>query len=178
MDARFVRLAALSAVALTFAITATPAAGHAQSTRGASAAPRNARARRAVATKQVAAVSDSTPRRAVAVAVSAPVDFSHLVAAMAASRDNSNRFARSPNLRPDQIALVDVRNLLKRGDEQSALETALGQHERDITAMRATLQSSYVLRDLLYARQLAMSQVIAVDFAPDGRAGTVFYRPE
>ena len=121
-------------------------------------------------------LADSSTSRAKAGAA-ASVSFAMMMSAMKALPDRSSRVVRTRGLRSDQITLVDVRNLMRYTDDQKNFERALAQYERQIIAMRSTLQGSLVLRDLLYERQLTMSQVVAVDAGPDGRA-TVFYLPE
>lgn len=122
------------------------------------------------------AAADSTMPRGKAVA-SASVTYAQLSAAMGALPEQSNRLVRLRGLRPEHITLIDVRNLFRYTDEQKSYEQALMQHDRDITEMRSTLQGSVILRDLLYDRQLKMSQVIGVQTTSDGRA-IVFYQPE
>ena len=124
----------------------------------------------------MASSADSTMPRGKAVAAGS-VSYGQLSAAMASLADQSNRFVRVRGLRPEHITLVDIRNLFRYTDEQKSYEQALMQHDRQITDMRSTLQNSLVLRDLLYDRQLMMSQVVAVQTTADGRA-IVFYQPE
>ncbi|HYW29953.1 MAG TPA: hypothetical protein VE869_00505 [Gemmatimonas sp.] len=89
----------------------------------------------------------------------------------------TEQFVRIPSLRAERITLVDVRNLFRETNQQKEFETVVANRARQITAMRSTLQNSIVLRDLLFERQLKMSQVVAVDPQADGSA-TVFYIPE
>lgn len=124
----------------------------------------------------MASNTDSTAPRAKG-AASASVSFANMMSAMGSLSDRSNRLVRTRGLRAEQITLVDVRNLFRYTDDQKNFEKALSQYERQINAMRSALQASLVLRDVLYDRQLTMTQVVAVDVAQDGRA-TVFYLPE
>lgn len=103
--------------------------------------------------------------------------FGRLLAALGTLDTNATRFVNISGLTVDQITLLDVRTLLQ-GNNQVALDAALSRHERELTSMRNTLQNSMVLRDLLSSKQIPMTQVLAVDVAPDGKRATVFYRPE
>lgn len=109
--------------------------------------------------------------------VDATAQFGRLIAALSTIDVNTARFTGITGLKPEQITLVDVRNLL-RGDNQQALEQALGKSEAQLTGMRNALQNSMVLRDLLVAKDMPMAQVIAVDVSADGSSATVFYRPQ
>lgn len=110
-------------------------------------------------------------------AVDTRVQFGKLLAALGALDTNATRFVNISGLSAEQIVLVDVRSLLQ-GNNQVALDAALSRHERELTSMRNTLQNSMVLRDLLSSKQIPMTQVLAVDVAPDGKSTTVFYRPQ
>ena len=136
-------------------------------------------ARRGKATSSgtmLASAPDSTRSRVKAVPA-ASVTYARLRAAMGALNDGTGRFVRTRGMRAEHITLVDVRNLFRYTDDQKSYERALTEFDRSIVDMRSTLQSSLVLRDLLYDRQLKMSQVVGVDLTPDGRA-IVFYQPE
>ena len=119
---------------------------------------------------------DSTRTRVKAVPATS-VTYARLRSAMGALSDGTGRFVRTRGMRAEHITLVDVRNLFRYTDDQKSYERALMESDRSIVDMRSTLQSSLVLRDLLYDRQLKMSQVVGVDLTPDGRA-VVFYQPE
>jgi hypothetical protein len=147
------------------AVVSIPSAVHAQAAR-----------RVSVADPSLSASTDSTAPRTKASAA-ASVSFANMMSAMSALPDRSTRLVRIRGLKQEHITLVDVRNLFRYTDDQKNFEKALNQYERPLTAMRSTLQGSLVLRDLLYERQLSMSQVVAVDVTPEGRA-TVFYHPE
>ena len=134
------------------------------------------KAKRASSDKLLASATDSAMVKGKPVAA-ASVTYAQLRTAMGALPDQSNRFVRTRGLRREHITLVDVRNLFRYSDDQKNFEHALMQFDRQITEMRSTLQSSIVLRDLLYERQLKMSQVIGVESMPDGRA-IVYYQPE
>jgi hypothetical protein len=153
------------AMSVLAAVSALPVLVHAQSAR-----------RVAVSDPVLSANADSTAPRTKASAA-ASVSFANMMSAMSALPDRSARLVRVRGLKPEHITLVDVRNLFRYTDDQKNFEKALSQYERQVTAMRSTLQGSLVLRDLLYERQLSMTQVMAVDVTPDGRA-TVFYLPE
>lgn len=140
-----------------------------------SASAQSAR-RSAMATKVVAERADST-RPLVAAAKVTPA-LPRLAAAMNTLPVHAGKFVRIPLQRPESITLVDVRNLFRYSDDQKWFEEAIALHERDITAMRSTLQGSLTLRDLLYGRQLSMQQVVAVEVSADGRMGTVYFRPD
>ena len=155
-----VRKAAIAVVALVV-VAATNAA--AQGAR-----------RTVLATKTVAERTDSLRPVAGKLTPALP----RLAAAMSALPYNAGKFVRIPLQRPEHITLVDVRNVFRYSDDQKSFEEAIALHARDITAMRSTLQGSLALRDLLYDRQLSMQQVIAVVVSPDGRSGTVYFRPE
>ncbi|MES2524443.1 MAG: hypothetical protein V4617_17220 [Gemmatimonadota bacterium] len=103
--------------------------------------------------------------------------YTQLSAALGALPARTEQFVRIPSLRAERITLVDVRNLFRETSQQKEFETSIADRARQITAMRSTLQNSLVLRDLLFDRQLKMSQVVAVDPQPDGSA-VVFYVPE
>lgn len=103
--------------------------------------------------------------------------FGRLIAAINNTDVNGRRFLAISGLRPEQIVLVDARNLL-RGDSQKALDEALGRRENQIASLRNDLQNSMILRDLLVTRDVPMSQVVAVDVSPDGSTATVYYRPQ
>ncbi len=103
-------------------------------------------------------------------------NFGQLMTALTMLDTNTKRFTDISGLSAENIMLVDVRNILQ-GDNQQALDLAVGKSERQITAMRAGLQNSTVLRDLLVSRQIPMSQVVAVDVSADGKRATVFYLP-
>jgi hypothetical protein len=109
--------------------------------------------------------------------VDTAAQFGQLLASLNTLDTNTARFNAITGLTPEHITLVDVRNLLQ-GENQVALDNALGRNERQITTMRSDLQSSTVLRDLLVARSIPMSQIIAVDVAPDATKATVYYRPQ
>ena len=135
-----------------------------------------ARAKTSHSDKLVASGADSAVTKSKPVS-SSSLTYAQLRAAMSSLPDQSNRFVRLRGLRPEQITLVDVRNLFRYSDDQKNYEQALMEFDRNITNMRSTLQGSIVLRDLLYERQLKMSQVIGVETTADGRA-IVFYQPE
>lgn len=160
-----IKLPAVFALAALAAVATHPVPAGAQAAK-----------RVSVAEPVLAANADSTAPRPKASAAAA-ASFANMMSAMAAPADRSNRIVRTRGLRAEQITLVDVRNLFRYTDDQKNFEKALSQYERQLTAMRSTLQGSLVLRDLLYERQLTMSQVVAVDMTADGRA-TVFYLPE
>lgn len=159
--------AVAAALATAFATVGAASLAAQSASRSSSIASRMANARsdslRAAPARTVAAPTPAMPR---------------LTAAMSALNANAARFIRIPEARPELVTLVDVRNVFKYSDDQKWYEEAIAKHERDITAMRATLQGSMVLRDMLYQRQLTMQHVVAVEVAPDGRSGTVYFRPE
>ena len=130
----------------------------------------------APSSKLVASAADSTVAKAKPVSASS-LTYAQLRAAMSTLSDQSSRFVRLRGLRPEHVTLVDVRNLFRHSDDQRNYEQALMEFERSITSMRAALQESLVLRDLLNDRQLKMSQVIGVETTAGGRA-IVFYQPE
>lgn len=111
-------------------------------------------------------------------ASSAPGTFDAFMRAMYDLPALSNKFVRIPALRPEHISLVDVRNVFRESSEQERFEAVLQEQDRRITGMRSTLQNSMTLRDVLYDRQLTMSQVVAVDVLPDGRGAVVYYRAD
>jgi hypothetical protein len=135
--------------------------------------------------KVLVAASDSLVRGAgkggtpasTALAPTAVPSFSHFSAAIDAAAANSSRLVRLIALKPAQITLVDMRNVLRFSDEQKRLDELVAARTRQLADMRATLQNSLPLRDLLYQRELSMTQVLAVDVMPDGRA-IVYYRAE
>lgn len=109
--------------------------------------------------------------------IDATAQFGRFIASLNTLEVQTPRFTSITGLKPEQITLVDVRNLLK-GNNQRALDQALGKHEPQVTAMRSALQSSTVLRDVLLAKDISMNDVLAVEVAPDGAAATVYYRPQ
>ena len=102
--------------------------------------------------------------------------FESVLKAMSEAPALGNQFVRIRMLAPDQIQLVDVRNVFRERAEQERFEAAVAQHDRAITALRSTLQNSITLRDLLYDKQLSMSQVVAVDVLSEGKGAVVYYR--
>ena len=130
--------------------------------------------RTTLASKVVAGRADSSRTVAAKVIPAMP----RLAAAMESLPVQAGRFVRVPMLRTENIALVDVRNVFRLSEDQRWFEEAIAKRARDITAMRSALQGSLVLRDLLYDKQLTMQQVVAVEVNPDGRSGTVYFRPE
>ena len=130
--------------------------------------------RTTLASKVLAKSADSTRTVAPKVRPAMP----RLAAAMDALPKQAGNFVRIPMLRTANIALVDVRNVFRLSADQKWFEEAIATHERDITSMRSVLQGSLVLRDLLYDKQLTMQHVVAVEVNPDGRSGTVYFRPE
>lgn len=159
----FVRSAAASIAALCVLASSSAA----QSAKG--RAPVSGRL---LATRDSAARSAAKPVRP-----SAAPSFTQLSAALGGLPTRTEQFVRIPSLRAERITLVDVRNLFRETNQQKEFETVVANRARQITAMRSTLQNSIVLRDLLFERQLKMSQVVAVDPQADGSA-TVFYIPE
>lgn len=147
---------------------------------GSSVASAQTSARRStIASKVIASRSDSS--RAVAPRTVSPKvtpAMPRLTAAMEALPAQAGRFVRIPMLRAESIAFVDVRNMFRLTEDQKWFEEAISKHERDMTAMRSALQGSLVLRDVLYEKQLTMQHVVAVEVNPDGRSGTVYFRPE
>lgn len=160
-----VRSAAVSVAALCVLASASAA----QSARG---------ARASVSGKLIATRTDSAVRgTAKPVKAATAPSYTQLSAALGGLPTRTEQFVRIPSLRAERITLVDVRNLFRENDHQKEFEIVVANRARQITAMRSTLQNSLVLRDLLFDRQLKMSQVVAVDPQPDGSA-TVFYVPE
>jgi hypothetical protein len=102
--------------------------------------------------------------------------FGQLMAALNTSDVHTKRFLGITGLRPAQLTFVDVRTLI-RGDMASALNDAVARRSRDITAMRNALQASMLLRDELVARDITMSEVVAVAVSPDATKATVYHRP-
>lgn len=144
-------------------------------TLGSSIASAQTSARRTtIASKVIAGRSDSSRTISPKVTPAMP----RLTAAMTALPAQAGRFVRIPMLRAENIALVDVRNVFRLTEDQKWFEEAVATHERDMTAMRSALQGSLVLRDVLYEKQLTMQHVVAVEVNPDGRSGTVYFRPE
>jgi hypothetical protein len=128
------------------------------------------------AAEKPAVSADSTAWRARS-AARPSVTYAAFNATMGTLPSQSARFVANRGLRAEQIALVDVRNLFRSGDEQKQYEQALEQYARQIEAMRSTLQKSALLGDLLKDRGLKLSHVIGVQTTPDGGA-IVFYQPE
>jgi hypothetical protein len=102
--------------------------------------------------------------------------FGRLLSSLNNIETNTRRFLGITGITPERIRLIDVSTLL-RGGNARAYDEALARRERQLTTMRNDLQNCIVLRDMLLARTLTMSQVVAVDVAPDGSSATVYYAP-
>ncbi|MES2524442.1 MAG: hypothetical protein V4617_17215 [Gemmatimonadota bacterium] len=90
---------------------------------------------------------------------------------------NTARLNAATAITADSITLVDVTPLVSASDSATFSATLLSS-EKSITALRAAVEKHMALQGALTAKQVPVSQVIAVDVSPDGRRAWVFYRPE